>query len=46
MGFQISNTKRKRDGMMLALNISKSTVQMQNDKGGIVDIPMPIDNFR
>jgi hypothetical protein len=46
MDLQISKTQRKYDGKMLTLNTSKSNIQMQNDKSGNIDFPMPIDNFR
>lgn len=41
-----TKTERKYDGKVSTLNISKSTIQMQNDKSNIVNFPMPIDNFR
>jgi hypothetical protein len=45
MDLQISKTQRKYDGKVLTLNISKSTIQMQNDKCNIIDFPMPIYDF-
>ncbi len=46
MALQISKTHRKYDGKMLTLNASKSTIQMQNDKSGVIDFYKPVDNFR